>query len=64
MTSAAAPLSVSSAQREVLERVTRSSSAAHREVMRARVLLDAADGGAPALVRNEASGSPRHAFSR
>ena len=41
---AAAPLWVSPTQREVLERVARSSSAAHREVVRARVLLDAADG--------------------
>jgi transposase len=37
-------LLVSAAQREVLERVARSTSAAHREVVRARVLLDAADG--------------------
>jgi len=44
MSSAAAPLSVSPAQREVLERVARSASAAHREVVRARVLLDAAEG--------------------
>ena len=41
---AAAPLLVSDAQRGVLEQVARSSSAAHREVTRARVLLDAADG--------------------
>lgn len=44
MSSAAAPLAVTPAQREVLERVARSSTAAHREVVRARVLLDAADG--------------------
>jgi len=44
MTSAAAPLSVSDAQREVLERVSRSSTAAHREVVRATVLLEAAEG--------------------
>ena len=44
MTSAAAPLSVSVAQREVLEKLARSTSAAHREVVRARVLLDAAEG--------------------
>jgi transposase len=44
MTSAAAPLLVSPAQRQVLEKVARSSSAAHREVLRARVLLDLADG--------------------
>ncbi len=44
MTAAAAPLAMSSAQREVLEKVARSGTAAHREVVRARVLLDAADG--------------------
>lgn len=44
MTSPVAPLSVSVAQREVLEKVARSTTAAHREVVRARVLLDAADG--------------------
>lgn len=31
-------------QREVLQTVARSSSSAHREVLRARVLLEAADG--------------------
>lgn len=41
---AAAPLDVSLAQREVLESVARSRTAAHREVLRAKVLLDAADG--------------------
>lgn len=41
---AAAPLAVTSSQREVLERVARSTTAAHREVVRAKVLLDAADG--------------------
>jgi transposase len=35
---------MSPAQRQVLERVARSSSAAHREVLRAGVLLDLADG--------------------
>ncbi|WP_460829485.1 IS630 family transposase [Nocardioides hungaricus] len=44
MTSAAPALRVSPVQREVLERVARSGTAAHREVVRARVLLDAADG--------------------
>ena len=44
MTSSAARLSVSPAQRQVLEKVARSSSAAHREVLRARVLLACADG--------------------
>jgi transposase len=44
MRSAAAPLKVSPAQREVLVKVASSSATAHREVVRARVLLDAADG--------------------
>lgn len=44
MSAAAAPLSVSAGERAVLEKVARSSSAAHREVVRAKVLLDAADG--------------------
>ena len=44
VTSAAAPLTVSPAQRRVLEKVARSSTAAHREVVRARVLLEAAEG--------------------
>jgi transposase len=35
---------MSAAQREVLNRIARSCSAAHREVVRARVLLDAAEG--------------------
>jgi transposase len=35
---------MSAAQREVLNRIARSSSAAHREVVRAQVLLDAAEG--------------------
>jgi transposase len=41
---------MSPAQREVLERVARSSTAAHREVRRARVLLDAADGVANSTI--------------
>jgi transposase len=47
---AATPLRVSLAQREVLERVARSTTAAHREVVRARVLLDAADGIANVVI--------------
>lgn len=35
---------MSATQREVLDRVARSSSAAHREVVRAKVLIAAADG--------------------
>ena len=41
---------MTTAQREVLDRVARSSSAAHREVVRARALLDAADGVANAEI--------------
>lgn len=50
MTSAAAPLVVTPAQRDVLERVARSSTAAHREVVRARVLLDACEGVANTVI--------------
>ena len=50
MTSAATSLPVSTAQREVLEKVARSSTAAHREVVRPRVLLDAADGVANTVI--------------
>lgn len=41
---------MSQAQREVLERVARSTAAAHREVVRAGVLLDAADGVANTVI--------------
>jgi transposase len=41
---------MTSAQREVLERVARSATSAHREVVRARVLLDAADGVANVVI--------------
>ena len=44
MSRAAAPLAISDGQREVLETLTRSPSAAHRVVQRAQVLLLAADG--------------------
>ncbi|HET6917190.1 MAG TPA: IS630 family transposase [Acidimicrobiales bacterium] len=44
MSRAAAPLMISDGQREVLESLARSQSAAHRVVQRARVLLLAADG--------------------
>lgn len=50
MRPAAARLVMTTAQREVLEKVARSSAAAHREVVRARVLLDAADGVANAVI--------------
>lgn len=48
--SSAAPLTVSASQREVLEKVARSTAAAHREVVRARVLLGAADGVANKVI--------------
>lgn len=41
---------MTAAQREVLIRIARSSTTAHREVMRAQVLLDAADGIANAEI--------------
>src|SRR5256714_14345520 len=44
MSRAAAPLAISDGQREVLETLVRSHSAAHRLVQRARVLLLAGDG--------------------
>jgi transposase len=43
-------LPVTAAQREVLAKVARSSTAAHREVVRAQVLLDAAEGTANAEI--------------
>jgi transposase len=50
MRAAAAPLEMSPAQREVLAKLSRSGTAAHREVTRARVLLDAADGVANTVI--------------
>jgi hypothetical protein len=44
MNKTAAPLVMSSGQREALTVLARSSTAAHREVKRAKVLLMAADG--------------------
>ena len=44
MSRAAAPLVIADKQREILEALSRSRSAAHRVVQRARVLLLAADG--------------------
>ena len=44
MSRAAAPLAISDGQREVLETLARSQSAAHRVVQRAQVLLLAGDG--------------------
>jgi transposase len=50
MTASAARLPMSVGQREALEKVSRSHTAAHREVRRARVLLDAADGIANSVI--------------
>src|SRR3954468_16322142 len=51
-------LLVSAGQREVLESVARSQSAPHREVVRARALLMAADGAANTAIARELSVSP------
>src|SRR6201984_1696245 len=51
-------LLVSPGQREVLESVARSQSAAHREVVRARALLMAADGQAHTAIARALSESP------
>ncbi|MGO9226235.1 IS630 family transposase, partial [Mycobacterium sp.] len=51
-------LLVSAGQREVLESVSRSSSAPHREVVRARALLMAADGLANTAIARALSVSP------
>jgi transposase len=58
MSAAAAPLVMSSGQREALERVARSQTAAHREVRRARVLLDAADGVANSVIASRHDVTP------
>jgi transposase len=50
MNKAAAPLLMSTGQREALTVLARSSSAAHRQVQRAKVLLMAADGVANAKI--------------
>ena len=50
MSASALPLLMSVGQREVLEVVAKSQTAAHREVRRARVLLDAADGVANSVI--------------
>jgi transposase len=44
MNHAAAPLELTEAQRATLETIAKSTTAAHREVLRAKVLLSAADG--------------------
>jgi len=52
------PLPVSDGQRDVLETLARSSSAAHREVVAARALLAAADGKANTAVGPQVGVSP------
>ena len=51
-------LEVSAGQREVLQSVARSSSAPHREVIRARALLMAAEGLANTAIARDLSVSP------
>jgi hypothetical protein len=53
MSKPAAALAMSESQREILERLAASQTAAHREVQRARVLLLAADGVANAQIATE-----------
>jgi transposase len=58
MNRAAAPLVMSAGQRESLEVLARSSTAAHREVQRAKVLLMAADGVANARIATSVGVTP------
>ena len=51
-------LAMTDGQREVLESLARSQSAAHREVVRAKALLMAADGAANATIAAAVSVSP------
>jgi len=50
MATPAAPLEITTTDREVLERVAGSVSAPYRDVTRARVLLAAADGVANSVI--------------
>ncbi len=52
------PMPLSASQREVLDRLARSRTAAHREVQRARVLLMAADGEPNTVIASTAGVSP------
>jgi len=52
------PLKVTEPQREVLEKLSRSQTAAYRDVQRAKALLMAADGFATTRVANEIGVSP------
>ncbi|MCP9489408.1 MAG: IS630 family transposase [Solirubrobacteraceae bacterium MAG38_C4-C5] len=55
---ATSPLPIAFSQREVLDKLARSRTAAHREVQRARVLLMAADGEANTQIAATAGVSP------
>lgn len=50
MSASAAPVLMSAGQREELEKVAKSPTAAHREVRLAKALLDAADGVANSVI--------------
>src|SRR5450755_3305820 len=58
MRAATPPLKVTEPQREVLETLSRSQTAAHRDVQRARALLMASDGFATTRVAKELGVSP------
>jgi transposase len=58
MSAPAAPLPLSAGERETLERLARAQSAPHRQVLRARVLLMAADGVANAVIAEEVDVTP------
>lgn len=58
MNKAAAPLVMSAGQREALTVLARSSTSAHREVQRAKVLLMAADGVANSQIAAKVGVTP------
>ncbi len=58
MRSPTPPLKVTEPQREVLEKLSRSQTAAHRDVQRAKALLMAADGFATTRIASEIGVSP------
>jgi len=58
MSAPAVALSLSDGERETLERLARAQTAPHRQVLRARVLLLAADGVANAVIAEEVGVTP------
>jgi transposase len=58
MSAPAAALSLSVGERETLERLARAQAAPHRQVLRARVLLMAAEGMANAVIAGEVAVTP------